>query len=894
MAAPFWFHQQSGIRRGNHDQQAPRHGLRGESGFTLVELLVVMLIIGLLAAIAIPAFFNQRNKANDASAKERPERSRRRSRRIALTTAVATPAPTSRSCRAIEATVPALCGTAAAGTLCTFADHPERDGRLHRHGDGRRRPATSTASREMAGAFSYPCTKPTPPRTRAAATSSEPPRPAPGTDQRVEPTHKSSGRAEWPERPLRPSQDLSAEPRSADLRRDGTSDGSPCSQTIPEPDLRAEDGMTLVEVLVSMLLVGLIALSFLGLDAVGRTTADQRRVAQATQIAQADQERLRGMSADQLATLDQTRTVTLDSVDLHGDVVGKYQSATQRRATAAPRLARSADYAKVTSTVDLAEQHSPDGKSASSAIVEQSLITPRVGGSLLVQAQDQGAAALAGRDASPRPARTRQQSSVIRTGTTDARRLRHLRLAAGRELHGDDRASPATSTRQALRRRRATSPRPRAHDQHDGPARSAGQDLPRPSSGSRGPQATTRRLASRAQRRRSRGSTRNMATAGVSDPSTDLQHSSLDDRRRRSSRTSSAPRARRSPATTPFTPGSCTADPAAAAPYQSYATVPPAGTAATTANGRVIVPKMPVINVSVDLQQLARSQAGAHQAHRPQVQHTWAHRSHRARPSRRPDGCSPRGSRTAPATRSAPTTHTPHVVGRLQLSQEDRRRSANTSFTASDGNTVTVAIPNSSSGTYRGCADGRRESTLARLRGDESGLTLIEMLVVIIIATSPPSPCSRFQDLALAPDHPGVRQGRRDSDSSQRDREDRDAACTRPASPRTSRRSCRAARRRASTFISKYGSAATVTPEKLHKIAPVSGTSLTDTTYPVASGTARELGFSSTPTSAPPQRCSATSRRRSRTARRSSPTTRTTSPRIRRRQPTSTPRAIRT
>lgn len=45
----------------------PRLFTKNESGFTLIEILVVILIIGILASIAIPVFLNQRKKAGDAT-----------------------------------------------------------------------------------------------------------------------------------------------------------------------------------------------------------------------------------------------------------------------------------------------------------------------------------------------------------------------------------------------------------------------------------------------------------------------------------------------------------------------------------------------------------------------------------------------------------------------------------------------------------------------------------------------------------------------------------------------------------------------------------------------------------------------------------------------------------
>ena len=43
---------------------------RKDQGFTLIELLVVIIIIGILSAIALPAFLNQANKAKQSEGKQ--------------------------------------------------------------------------------------------------------------------------------------------------------------------------------------------------------------------------------------------------------------------------------------------------------------------------------------------------------------------------------------------------------------------------------------------------------------------------------------------------------------------------------------------------------------------------------------------------------------------------------------------------------------------------------------------------------------------------------------------------------------------------------------------------------------------------------------------------------
>jgi prepilin-type N-terminal cleavage/methylation domain-containing protein len=167
----------------------------------------------------------------------------------------------------------------------------------------------------------------------------------------------------------------------------------PLTQRSPRPRRRRgfarDGGFTLIEVLVSALLVGLIAsAAATALVSTAHTSADQRFRSQADGLATQDQERLRGLSDQQLDSLSQSRSSTVDGTAFTVRSTSTYEDTTG--ATSCNSTA--AAYFRIVSTVSWTEGAS--GQSPS--ITEESILSRPVTGDLLSKVTDQTGAALPG------------------------------------------------------------------------------------------------------------------------------------------------------------------------------------------------------------------------------------------------------------------------------------------------------------------------------------------------------------------------------------------------------------------------------------------------------------------------------------------------------------------
>jgi Tfp pilus assembly protein PilV len=147
-------------------------------------------------------------------------------------------------------------------------------------------------------------------------------------------------------------------------------------------DVRGEEGFLLIEVLISALLVAVIAIgTFNAFDVSGQITADQRAHLQATTLAQQDEERLKGLTASELASLNETRQVTLQGRKYTIASEAQFISDTSGGSTCTGSSA-SADYFETNSEVSWSALGSRP------KVVETGLVAPPAGGEILVNVED--------------------------------------------------------------------------------------------------------------------------------------------------------------------------------------------------------------------------------------------------------------------------------------------------------------------------------------------------------------------------------------------------------------------------------------------------------------------------------------------------------------------------
>ena len=151
--------------------------------------------------------------------------------------------------------------------------------------------------------------------------------------------------------------------------------------------------MTLIEVLAATLLVAVIAIgTFAGFDSAGRASADQRTHAQATQLAQEDEERVRGLTGTKLAELakagSEAKTWPASGTTFTITSSAKYVSAA-KNTFSCETAGATADYLQTTSSVTWPAL-------GSRAPVTQSSIVTNAASGLLVKVFDQNSEPVSG------------------------------------------------------------------------------------------------------------------------------------------------------------------------------------------------------------------------------------------------------------------------------------------------------------------------------------------------------------------------------------------------------------------------------------------------------------------------------------------------------------------
>jgi Tfp pilus assembly protein PilV len=147
--------------------------------------------------------------------------------------------------------------------------------------------------------------------------------------------------------------------------------------------LGAETGFALLEVLISAVIVALIVIAtFTGFDAANRATASERQHNQADELAQQDEERLRGMQIDQIASLKETRPpIKLNGTEYTVTSEGEFIN-DGSGTSSCTKEAQTASYVRTISKVTW------PALGTRPPVVETGLIAPPAGGELLVQVFD--------------------------------------------------------------------------------------------------------------------------------------------------------------------------------------------------------------------------------------------------------------------------------------------------------------------------------------------------------------------------------------------------------------------------------------------------------------------------------------------------------------------------